>query len=51
MIRVFTSPLSLRELYPADRLPNPTGVPAPILPQSAQKIDQMPAVGLTIYNR
>ncbi len=49
--RVFTSPLSLRELYPADRLPHPTGVPAPILPQSAQKIDQMPAVGLTIYNR
>lgn len=49
--RIFTSPLSLRELYPADRLPHPTGVPAPILPQSAQKIDQMPAVGLTIYNR
>lgn len=49
--RVFTSPLSLRELYPADRLPHPTGVSAPILPQSAQKIDQMPAVGLTIYNR
>lgn len=49
--RVFTSGLSVRELYPADRLPNPVGVPAPVLPVSAREVGGIPAVGLKIFER
>lgn len=49
--RVFTAPIALRELYPAALLPEPTGIPAPILPPSAKTVDEMPAVGLKIYER
>lgn len=49
--RVFTAPVSLRELYPAVLLPELQGVPAPILPGSAKVTDTLPAVGLKIFER
>lgn len=49
--RVFTAQMSLNELYPADLVPNPVGIPAPVLPATAKMTEEMPAVGLKIFER
>lgn len=49
--RVFTSPLSVRELYPAALIPDPQGVPAPVLLGSAKVAGELPAVELKIFER
>ena len=47
--RVFTSGLSVRELYPAEAVPWSGGVAAPLLPPEARLADELPAVGLRVY--
>ncbi len=49
--RVFTSGLSARELYPAETVPWSGGVAAPLLPPAAQLADELPAVGLRVYEK
>lgn len=49
--RVFTAPIALNELYPADSVPDPVGVPAPVLPATARNTGEIPAVGLKIFER
>lgn len=47
--RVFTSTLSVRELYPASVLPKVVGIPAPVLPSSARLVGEEPPLGLRVY--
>ena len=47
--RVFTAPVSLRELYPAALVPHPVGIPAPILPATAKMTAELPAIGLKTF--
>lgn len=49
--RVFTSRLSVRELYPAEAVSTVGGVAAPLLPPEAQLAGELPAVGLRVYER
>lgn len=49
--RVFTAPISLRELYPAALVPHPVGIPAPMLPGNAKVTGEIPAVGLKTFMR
>ena len=49
--RVFAAPVSLRELYPATIIPEPKGIPAPILPATPKVTGELPAVGLKIFER
>lgn len=49
--RVFTSQLSVRELYPAEAVPWAGGIPAPLLPPGTRQVDELPAVGLRVYER
>lgn len=49
--RVFTATVSLRELYPTALIPEPQGIPAPILPSDATVAEEIPAVGLKIFKR
>ncbi|MCC8062072.1 MAG: bifunctional diaminohydroxyphosphoribosylaminopyrimidine deaminase/5-amino-6-(5-phosphoribosylamino)uracil reductase RibD [Rikenellaceae bacterium] len=49
--RVFTAPMALNELYPAIFVPDPIGIPAPILPATAKITGELPAVGLKIFER
>ena len=47
--RVFTSTLSVRELYPTAVLPMVEGIPAPVLPSTAQNVGTESVLGLRIY--
>lgn len=49
--RVFTASMAMNELYPADSVPDPVGVPAPVLPATARSTGEIPAVGLKIFER
>lgn len=49
--RVFTSSLSVRELYPVEAVRWSGGVAAPLLPPEAQLADELPAVGLRVYEK
>lgn len=49
--RVFTSRLSVRELYPVEAVPWSGGVPAPLLPPGTREVDGLPAVGLRVFER
>ncbi len=49
--RVFTSGLSVRELYPVEAVRWSGGVAAPLLPPEAQLADELPAVGLRVYEK
>lgn len=49
--RVFTAQMSLNELYSPALVPDPVGVPAPVLPGGATMTEEIPAVGLKIFER
>lgn len=49
--RVFTAPVSLRELYPSSLIPKPEGIPAPVLPGDTAIAEEIPAVGLKTFMR
>lgn len=49
--RVFTAQMSLNELYSPALVPDPVGVPAPVLPATARNTGEIPAVGLKIFER
>ncbi len=49
--RIFTAPVSLRELYPASLIPKPEGVRAPVLPPDAREVGGLPALGLKTFQR
>lgn len=49
--RVFTAQMSLNELYSPTLVPDPVGVPAPVLPGGATITEEIPAVGLKIFER
>lgn len=49
--RVFTAPMALNELYPAILVPDPIGIPAPVLPGDATITEEIRAVGLKIFKR
>lgn len=49
--RVFTAQMSLNELYSPALVPDPVGVPAPMLPGGATMTEEIPAVGLKIFER
>lgn len=47
--RVFTSTLSVRELYSAEVLPTVSGIPAPLLPATARSVASAAVFGLAVY--
>lgn len=49
--RVFTSRLSVRELYPEPVAPWRGGVAAPVLPPDARRVGEVEPVGLRLYRR